>query len=530
VDTEPSAVAPPEGLERFGAAELARGIAAGRWSASDVVAAHIARIGAVDANLDAVVVRRFEAARVEAALADAAVREGVPLGPLHGVPITLKEQFALAGTPATIGVAGASDDAEDGPLVTRLRAAGAIVLGKTNVPQLLIYNEADNPVYGRTNNPWNLERSCGGSSGGEAAIIAACGSPLGLGSDIGGSLRCPSHACGIASLKPTTHRLTNEDARGSGFAAGQIAIVSQPGPMARRVEDLVLAMRVLAAPGQERFDAALPPVPWREPADVNVAGLRIGTYDDDGFFPSSPAVKRAVAESAAALRALGADVVSFAPPDVGTAIETFLAILAADGARGAKRRLGTSARDRRVTGLLQLAAIPNALRPTLVGVSAALDQQRLSRQIAAIRPSSTDGFWTLVEQQTAYRRRFTGELDRLGIDVILAPVHALPALTHGGAYYLSTAASYSMLYNLLGMPAGAVPVTRVRNDEARPRAVGRDMIDRAAAEVERGSAGLPIGVQVVARHWREDLVLAVMAELERSLSANPEYPDLPPVP
>jgi fatty acid amide hydrolase len=527
VNTQPAA-APAEALERFGAAELARGIAAGRWSARDVVAAHIARIEAVDPALNAVVVRRFEAARAEAELADAAVREGAPLGPLHGVPITIKEQFALAGTPATIGVAGARDDVQDGPLVARLRAAGAIVLGKTNVPQLLIYNEADNPVHGRTNNPWNRERSSGGSSGGEAAIIAACGSPLGLGSDIGGSLRAPSHACAIASLKPTTNRLSNEDARGSGFAEGQIAIVSQPGPMARRVEDLVLAMRVLAAPGQERFDSAVPPVPWREPGEVDVAGLRIGTYDDDGFFPSSPAVKRAVAESAAALRALGVDVVSFAPPDVGQAIETFMSILAADGARSAKRRLGTGARDRRVNGLLQLAAIPNALRPAFVGLAAALDQRRLSRQIASIRPSSAGGFWALVEEQNAYRRRFTGELDRLGIDVLLAPAHALPALTHGSTYYLSTAASYSMLYNLLGMPAGVVPVTRVRDDEAQPRAAGRDLVDRAAAEVERGSAGLPIGVQVVARQWREDLVLAVMAELERALSANAEYPALPP--
>ncbi len=528
MDTQPSAVAPPEALERFGAAELARGIAAGRWSSRDVVAAHIARIGAVDPKLNAVVVRRFDAARAEAELADAAVRDGAPLGPLHGVPITIKEQFMVAGTPATLGVAGARDDVEDGPLVTRLRAAGAIVLAKTNVPQLLIYNESDNPVYGRTNNPWNLERSCGGSSGGEAAIIAACGSPLGLGSDIGGSLRAPSHACAISALKPTTGRLTNEDARGPGFAEGQIAIVSQPGPMARRVEDLVLAMRVLAAPGQDRFDPAVPPVPWREPGEVNVARLRIGTYDDDGFFPASPAVKRAVAESAAALRALGADVVPFAPPDVGSAIKTFLAILAADGARSAKRRLGKGARDRRVSGLLQLAAIPNVLRPALTGLAAALGQQRMSRQIAAIRPSSADGFWSLVEAQNTYRRRFIAELDRLGIDALVAPAHALPALTHGGAYYLATAASYSMLYNLLGMPAGVVPVTRVRDDEARPRSAGRDVVDRAAAEVERGAAGLPIGVQVIARHWREDLVLAVMAELERALSANSEYPALPP--
>src|ERR1700694_3942209 len=125
VDTQPSAVAPAEALERFGAAELARGIAAGRWSASDVVAAHIARIEAVDPKLNAVVVRRFEAARAEAELADAAVRAGAPLGPLHGVPITIKEQFALAGTPATIGVAGARDDERGGPLAARLGGGGA---------------------------------------------------------------------------------------------------------------------------------------------------------------------------------------------------------------------------------------------------------------------------------------------------------------------------------------------------------------------------------------------------------------------
>src|SRR6202035_4784365 len=141
----------------------------------------------------------------------------------------------------------------DATAVARLRAAGGIILGKSNVPELAGAIESDNLVYGRTNNPYDLARTPGGSSGGEAAIIAACGSPLGLGSDIGGSLRAPAHACAIASLKPTTHRLSNEDARGSGFAEGQIAIVSQPGPMARRVEDLVLAMRVLAAPGQERF-------------------------------------------------------------------------------------------------------------------------------------------------------------------------------------------------------------------------------------------------------------------------------------
>ena len=155
-------------------------------------------------------------------------------------------------------------------------------------------------------------------------------------------------------------------------------------------------------------------------------------------------------------------------------------------------------------------------------------QRRLAGTLRAIARVSTDRFWTLVERQAAYRRRFVADLDRAGIDALVCPPHALPALTHGSTYYLSSAASYAMLYNLLGMPAGAVPITRVRPDEATPRAAGRDRIDRAAAEVETGSAGLPIAVQVVARHWREDVVLAVMATLEDALRDAPERPQLPP--
>ncbi|HEY4440631.1 MAG TPA: amidase family protein, partial [Candidatus Elarobacter sp.] len=273
---------------------------------------------------------------------------------------------------------------------------------------------------------------------------------------------------------------------------------------------------------------ATPPVPWPDPGTVDVRGLRIGMYDDDGAFPAAPAVKRAVAAAAHALERAGARIVPFAPPAVDAALETFFTILAADGARSARRRLGRNARDRRVAGLLQLVAIPGALRPLAVAASAALGQRRLSRQIAAIRPTTTDGFWSLVAAQSAYRRRFAAALDASQIDALLAPPHALPALTHGASYELATAASYAMLFNLLGYPAGVVPVTRVRSDETTPRAAGRDIVDRAAALVERDSEGLPVGVQVAARPWREDVVLAVMATLERALRDDAEYPTLPP--
>lgn len=505
------------GLVRLGAAELAGAIAAGRCSAREAVEAHLARIEAVNPALNALVLTRFAEARAEADRADAVRRAGAPLGPLHGVPVTLKEMFALAGTPATLGVFGAPPARADGPLVSRLRAAGAIVLGKTNVPQLLIYNETDNPVYGRTDHPERADRSPGGSSGGEAAIVAAHGSPLGLGSDIGGSLRCPAHACGIAALKPTSGRLTNEDAREGGYALGQTAVLSQPGPLARRVADLRLAMRVLAAPGQSALDPQVAPVPWRAPGEVDVRALRVGVYEDDGFFPAAPAVRRAVREAAAALERLGVRVEPFAPPAVGHAMALFQGLLSADGGRGARRRLGRAARDRRVSGLLALAGLPNSWRPAAVGAALLLGQGRLAGQIAAIRERSAAEYWALVEEREAYRRRFLAALGAGGFDALLCPPHALPALTHGATTYLSTAASYAMLYNLLGMPAGVVPVTRVRADEARPRGFGVDLVARAARAVERGSAGLPVGVQVVARHWREDVVLALMAALEAEL-------------
>ena len=502
------------------ASALARAIARREVSAREVVDTQIAWIEKINPALNALCVPRFDRARADADAADAAMRAGDVPGPLHGVPISIKEQFSVGGMPTTLGVEGAVEVAADGPMVARLRAAGAIVLGKTNVPQLLIFNETDNPVYGRTNNPWNSERSPGGSSGGEAALIAAHGSPLGLGSDIGGSLRTPAHACGIASLKPTSGRLSTQDVVPGGFNFGQTAIPQQPGPMARAVEDLSLAMNVLAAPGQQRFDADVAPVPWRDPGEVDVATLRVGFYEDDGFFPAAPSVRRAVREAVAALSAAGVHVQPFSPLRVSDAVETFLGILSADGGAGAKRRLGGSARDRRVQGLLKLAGIPAAARPLVAAFARISAQPRLAQQIAHIRPQSTSGYWALVQAQGEYRHAFVAALERDRLDALVCPPHALPAVTHGSTYWLATASSYAMLFNLVGMPAGVVPVTRARGGEDAPTQRSLDAVVRVANDVRRGTDGLPVGVQVAARHWREDVVLALMSAIERGVSAR----------
>jgi fatty acid amide hydrolase len=518
------------------ATEIAQKTTSGELSAQEVVEDHIRRIESVNPDLNALVVPHFEEAREEARAADAAQSRGDPLGPLHGVPITIKEHFWVEDTPTTLGVLNQKDRraTRDGPLVKRLRQAGAIILGKTNIPQLFIYYESDNPVYGRTNNPWNQARTCGGSSGGEAAIIAAHASPLGLADDLGGSMRIPAHFCGIQALKPTSYRLTNYDkfpdiAAAGLFPRGQEAVIPQPGPMARSVADLTLAMETLAAPGLEKIDPSIPPVPWPDPSAVDVSELRVALFTDDGYFEASPAIRRVVTEAGEALQAIGADVEEWTPPGVEGAINFFISIMTADGTHQFQQLLGSDEPMPQVKGLLQSNKIPNPLRPLLATLMQATGQKRMADLLRAVGKRSAKDFWQLVEEKKRYRLRFMNALDAGGYDVILCPPTAVPAAPHGGTVDLLGFNSYTMLFNILGMPAGVVAASRIRADEESDRQPDRDKSEQAALQVEKGSTGLPVGVQVAAHPWRDDIVLAVMETLERHFSSQPDYPARPPL-
>ncbi len=514
-------------LVALSAGEMARKVAAGTVSSRELVEAHIRRIEEVNPRLNAVVVERFAQARAEADAADEARRRGAAALPLGGVPITIKECFHVAGTAATEGVGRFANEimAGDGPLVRRLRRAGAVVLGKTNVPQLMLMHETDNPVFGRTNNPWNLERSPGGSSGGEAAIIAAGGSPLGLANDLGGSIRVPAHFCGICGIKPTTLRITNAGVRDN--LHGLEAIRPQPGPLARRVADLELALRVLTTLEPNEIDPQIAPVPLGDPAQVRVDTLRVGMWTDDGFFGVAPAVARAVSEAADALRRMGACVEAFQPPEIPHAVDLYFGILSADGAADAARILGNSRRDWRMNRLIKLAASPAWARSALRASLSAFGQRRTARLLRSLGRRSADGYWQLSAARAAYAERFFEAWSAARLDVLLCPPHALPALMHGGSEHLATAASYCYWVNVLGVPAGVVPITRVRADEESRRESSRDVVERAAAKTEAHSAGLPVGVQVAGRPWREDVVLAVMSALETHFQFQPDFPRTP---
>ncbi|WP_456427715.1 amidase [Rhodocaloribacter sp.] len=518
-----------EAVTNLSASELAEKIKAGELSALEVTEAHIRRIEAVDEKLNAVVIPLFDQARAQAEEADQRRARGEPLGLLHGVPVTIKEQYRVAGTQTTLGATNKIGNVynDEGPLVTALRRAGAVILGKTNIIQTLAGWECDNRVYGRSNNPWNLDRTPGGSSGGEGAIIAARGSALGLGGDFGGSTRIPAHFCGIHGLKPTSGRLTNDDFAPGLLGYGQEVFIPQPGPLARTVADLQRAMQVLAETSLTTTHDLVPPVPWPDPRKVRIEGMRIGFYTDNGYFPASPAIRRAVEEAADALRQRGASVAPFPPPDVAEAVRIFLGAVSAGGGKDYERLLGDEKPIPQVAGLFRGLSSPPFVLSIVRKAMAARGQRRLAYQMQCMGPRSTEKYWELVEARTEYRARFLRSLDEGGFDAVLCPPAALPALTHGSSEHLFAGLTYTFTYNVLGAPAGVVAATRVRPGEESDRTVSRDRADITAQQVEQGSAGLPVGVQVVARHWREDVVLAVMAALEAHFRSTPDYPDHP---
>jgi fatty acid amide hydrolase len=496
----------------------------GQFSAREVVEASIERIEEVNPKLNALVVPLFEQARREAAKLDAGFGRSEQPGPLHGVPFTVKESVEVAGTPSTLGLTERVTHraASDAVQVTRLKQAGAVLLGKTNVSLLLRAYETDNPVYGRTNNPWSLDRAPGGSSGGEASIIAAGGSVLGLGSDFGGSIRLPAHACGIHGLRPTSGRLTMlGHARIQSSGLGGIA--SQPGPIARSVADLSTAMRVLAAPGQEILDPAVPPVALPDRADISK--LRVAFYTDNGIISPAPALRRAVREAAAALEAYGAEVEEWQPPDLFEAWEIQLRLTCADGLASYRRALRRSKGTK-----VRLAAMPGVVRSAMALAAEMVGQRRLATSMRQKRQVSIEELAELLGRKRRYAVAFLEAMNTRCIDTIICPPDALPALRHGSSFYVSgLSISYPGLYSMLGMPAGVVAATRVRPNEESDRPKSRDLIESAAHHVEKGSAGLPVGVQVVARHWREDVVLKVMAAIEEHFRQKSDYPAWPSI-
>jgi amidase len=438
---------------------MARLIREREISSRELIGAHIDHIRSMNPAINAVVDLLADSALHEAAAADEQLARGEPRGPLHGVPISIKDSIDVRGTRCTAGTLGRKNAApaqRDATLVGRLRAAGAIPIAKTNLPDLLFAFESDNFIYGRTNNPYDPARTSGGSSGGESALIAACGSPLGLGSDAAGSVRLPAAFCGIASIKPTSGRLPR-----TGHvppAGGWIEALWQIGPMARHIEDLELAIRLLA--GEDGEDFTSPPIPLIEPR----RDLRIAFFTDNGFAPCAEPVRDTVTRCADFLARSGLQIEERRPPGIAQAFDLEMRLLGADGGDGIDDYL-------RGAGSTEF-------HPLL---TAWLDRLR------PLRASSSElgSLWAQWDNYRAELARFFNQYDG-----VLSPVYTQPALPHGDSVKPGNfeGFSYTMAWNVGGAPAATVRCSE--------------------------SDGLPINVQVVAKPWRDLTALAVCRMIE----------------
>jgi len=448
--------------------EITHEIRSKNVSPTEIVELHLKRIVALQPKLNAFVHLDAEGAREQALAAETSVTRGEPLGPLHGVPLTIKSCIDVAGWPCPAGSLLRKDYVakQDAPLVVRLKAAGAILLGNTNTPEFLMAYETDNLLIGKTSNPWNLAHSAGGSSGGEAAAIAAGCSAGGVGSDGGGSIRVPAHFCGICGLKPTPGRVP-----ATGHfppSAGAFSWIGVVGPMARTIADVRSLFEVMAGP--DAGDALSAPVPLRAYRERDLRGMRIGILESDALGVATAETRAAVERAAKSLAEQGFTVEPFRLNGLDRALELWWFFFGP--------------------------VIGNLLRH-----SVARHEDQISPMLRDYLAYATSGDPVTLNQFTkacAERDLLRAEILRQmeNTPILLSPVSTSAAFRHGegnyapGAGYRDTM-RFSQWLNLTGFPGASVPVAQ--SDEA-----------------------LPIGVQVIGRPFEDELVLAVAECVERA--------------
>jgi fatty acid amide hydrolase 2 len=458
-------------------------VRSGEVTSREAVEQHIEQIERVNATINAVVRQRFEAARAEAEAADAR-RGATPaeaLPAFHGVPCTIKETFSLEGMPNTAGLLARKHvvAVKDAPTVARLRRAGAIPLGVTNTSELAMWMESTNRVYGRSNNPYDPTRIVGGSSGGEAAIIAAGGSPFGLGSDIGGSIRGPCFFNGIFGHKPSGGLVPNTGQYP--LVANRTLRILATGPMARRAEDLMPLLRVLAGPDGE--DRACEPMPIGDPAAVALDGRVLVNVEDNGSLPVSPDLREGQARAVSALKARGMRVV----PRRFRGLKRQFEIWSAMMGRERDVPFGTMLKEgKKMYPFWEIAKL-------LAGRS---DHTMMAILLALVDPlpDLLPGMSReLIAVAASLKEEILAALGDGG--VMLYPTYVTPAPLHGRpaleSLVLRMPFAYQGIINALELPATQVPLGL-------------------------NADGLPLGVQVISAHGNDHVTIAVAMELERA--------------
>lgn len=446
--------------------------------------------------------------------------------PLYGVPVSIKEHIRMKGSYSTGGLACrlVERDKKDAVMVNILRQQGALPICTGNNMQILMLAETVNRIWGRAKNPWDLTRATGGSSGGDAALVAMGCVPLALCSDVAGSIRIPSFFCGVTGFKPTSHRVSKVGIvtpRLNERSGTSVIISCSLGPIARTVDDCAAMMKTVWVPELFTADLAVTPLPFDEKAYQSKKKLRIGYFLDDGWFRPCQTSQRAVQEAVEGLRQAGHECMAFDMPTNGW--DSYCLLVALNAGDGSFKAFldaleGEPVVDEYAT-LIMAGKLPDFLRWIAVRL---LDRRRSALlQQSRARGLSVREYWEKTADLASYRSQWVEAMQ--GFDALVYPGMPIPALKHGTSADLTAAASYMFPASMLDWPTGAVPVTTIRPDEAHYPLEDlpveqRDAIATMVQTTMEGSAGLPMGVSVMAPPHRDETCLYVMKEVERSVN------------
>ncbi|KAI5475444.1 amidase family protein [Pseudohyphozyma bogoriensis] len=516
------------------ARQIVDGIEARRWTATVVLLVFIQRAIAMhEEGINAITEPLFKKAFATAQQLDEQFdKTGELAGPLHGIPVSLKDQLQFVGVDHSIGFTHKINHParEDASIVRTLKAAGAVPFVKTNVPQTMLSFECRNPLFGPTKNPYNLERVPGGSSGGEGAMLGSDASPLGIGSDIGGSLRIPAHYSGCFSLKPCYGRISIIGTQS--VNPGFLAVQGTLGPMGRSVDDLAIASKVMfddSVSDKARLEGVVP-LPFR---DVELPNkLKFGYYLNDGLCRASPACQRAIRETIAALEKQGHECVEIFPPDLVESLELFVALTSSGGYEILLSHLEGDPQESSMFLVTLGPSVPSFVRRIAAYfVENWVGDHAFARLLRASCYKSVNEMQGWQHKKHLYAKKFRQEVfGELGLDGIICAPQATPALKHGETKFLSPLSIATVTYNIVDCSVGSIPVTFV---DPEKDAVGDDFLKQGepgSLLVEKrvygngkgvydpvAMKGLPVGIQLVGEYMEDEKVLKMMKVVDDAL-------------
>ena len=516
--------------------ELRKLLDSRKITSEQILLTYFERTRTIGRELDLICETRFDEALKEARKCDeirASMSDLESLPALFGIPMSIKESILIEGLDSTYGVISKVNkpQKEDGAAVKHLKKNGAIPYVTTNIPQLLNTVESVNHIYGRAKNPWNRARTPGGTSGGEAGLIAAKGSPIGLASDGAGSIRIPSLFCGVYGFKPTNGRVCNSGIiiERSSALGKENTIPPTLGAIGRCVDDLILLTKAINHPDLRDLEPERPYLPLRdELLNSNGKKLKIGYFVSDPLFPVSKADRRAINEAVEALRSRGHEVVEIERfPNFEELTLTTFGIFTADGAWNDLENL---LQGEKIISEMRMQLTYSSYSRKTRGVVAKLLKGMEEERLHLIAKSTgerkvSEYFEVLHNLHTFQRETYKWWVEKR-FDAVICPGVGTPAFKHGFSSDLTASTSYSMVFNALNMPAGVVPITLVKKEEEDYAGCGpEDSISKKTAENLKGSAGMPVGLQVVSLPWEDEKCLVAMKEIEAGIGFH-KFPNI----